>query len=168
MDKDNNATYLSQNLRFLRKQRKLSQEEFAHRVGLNRGNIASYENGSAEPRICNLIKIATLFGVSIIDLTQCDLRNRSTLSLNGHPAGFALKGNGELNKIKQFAHKAQEIENVFHSLHTCCTFKTKSLEEIPKDMQIMLVHFEQLHEAAQALLGHHKELIEFVQCRNGA
>ncbi len=162
MEKDNNATYLSRNLRYLRKQRKLSQEELAQQVGLNRGNISSYENGSAEPRICNLIKIATLFGVSIIDLTQCELRYQRASSLNGHR-----NGEDENKKIKHFVHRAQEIENVFHSLHTCCTFKTKSLEEVPKDLQIMLVHFEQLHEAAQTLLLHHKELIEFVQCRHG-
>ena len=72
--------YLNQNIRFLRKRLSLSQEELANRVGLNRGNIASYENGTAEPRICNLLKLSTLFGISIMDITQKDLSNGHNLT----------------------------------------------------------------------------------------
>jgi transcriptional regulator with XRE-family HTH domain len=71
-----NSNFLPQNLRNLRKRMNLSQEQFAKRIGLNRGNIASYEKGTAEPKICNLLKMANLFGVSILDLTARDLRTR--------------------------------------------------------------------------------------------
>ena len=64
---------LPQNIRYLRKRQELSQEELALRIGLNRGNIASYENGTAEPKICNLLKLAQTFGIPITDLTQKDL-----------------------------------------------------------------------------------------------
>ena len=67
------SSMLPQNIRYLRKRQELSQEELATQVGLNRGNIASYENGTAEPKICNLLKIAHLFGISIADLTQKEL-----------------------------------------------------------------------------------------------
>ena len=53
--------YLSGNIRFLRKQKELSQEELAVHIGLNRGNIASYEKGTAEPKFCNLVPMADFF-----------------------------------------------------------------------------------------------------------
>lgn len=56
-----NATFLALNLRLLRKKFQWSQEEFANRVGLNRGNIASYENGATEPKIYSLLKMSELF-----------------------------------------------------------------------------------------------------------
>ena len=60
-----NATFLASNLRLLRKKFQWSQEEFASRVGLNRGNIASYENGSTEPKVQSLLKMSELFQLSI-------------------------------------------------------------------------------------------------------
>ena len=67
------ATFLALNLRLLRKKFQWSQEEFANRVGLNRGNIASYENGSTEPKIYSLLKMSELFQVSIKELVFEDL-----------------------------------------------------------------------------------------------
>ena len=54
---------LPRNIKSLRRKLRFSQEELAQKLGLNRGNIASYENGSAEPKICNLLKFASLFRV---------------------------------------------------------------------------------------------------------
>lgn len=63
----------SQNLRYLRKTAHMSQEELANEVGLNRGNIASYEKGSALPSIAKMIELARLFNVNIIDLYESSL-----------------------------------------------------------------------------------------------
>ena len=52
---------LKLNIRYLRKKMNLSQEELANAIGLNRGNIASYESGTAEPKIANLVKMSKLF-----------------------------------------------------------------------------------------------------------
>ncbi|MEM9985350.1 MAG: helix-turn-helix transcriptional regulator [Bacteroidota bacterium] len=66
-------TYVPSNLRYLRKVSNLSQQAFAEKVGLNRGNIASYEKGSAEPSLTNLLKIARFFGVDLLDFIDRDL-----------------------------------------------------------------------------------------------
>ena len=162
LEKDNNATFLATNLRLLRKDLNYSQEELAGKVGLNRGNIASYENGSAEPRICNLIKLATLFRVSIIDLTQRDLRKIKARSAHKLQDLSAIV-DGDRQRMDEFVRKAEEIETVFKSLHNCCRFKTKTLGEVPRDMQILLMNFEQLHEAAQSLLCEHKALLDYIE-----
>lgn len=155
--------YLHKNIRCLRKRLSLSQEELAGKIGLNRGNIASYENGSAEPKICNLLKLSNLFGVSMMDLTQRDLSDEHALL--SASKNYQQISDSEREIVEQFGAKAEEIEKVFNGLYTCCRFKTSTLGELPKDTQILLSNFEQLYEAANTLLCNHKALLDFIQYR---
>ncbi|MCB9297469.1 MAG: helix-turn-helix transcriptional regulator [Phaeodactylibacter sp.] len=152
----------------MRKRLKLSQEELANRVGLNRGNIASYENGTAEPKICNLLKIANLFGISIIDITQKDLSRKNALA-EANSTYQSLSSN-ELELMEQFLRRAEELEKVFQSIHTCFLFKAKSMDEDIKDskeMQMVAMKFEELFDTCQELMHNHRALIDFVNCRFG-
>jgi transcriptional regulator with XRE-family HTH domain len=150
-----NATFLASNLRLLRKRFQWSQEEFANRVGLNRGNIASYENGSTEPKVYSLLKMSELFQVSIKDLVFEDL---SKDGLRGNSFSITT-----LPDIENFLHRAKELEAVFKGLHTCCMFKTKQWgEEVPRDVHILVMHFEELYQAAQTMLKEHQNLISKV------
>jgi transcriptional regulator with XRE-family HTH domain len=157
--------FLHQNIRFLRKQLKLSQEELGNRVGLNRGNIASYENGSAEPKICNLLKISNLFGVSIIDLTQKDLRNDDLLEKANEK--FQQLNANELELMEQFAKRADELANVLNSIHTCFQFKLQSMDDTPlsKEMTMISMKFEELFDASNEVMENHRALIDFINCR---
>ena len=157
------TTYLHQNIRCLRRKLSLSQEELATRVGLNRGNIASYEKGTAEPKICNLLKLSNLFGISIIDLTQKDLSNEETLALATN--NYQKVSQVERELILKFTSRAEELNQVFQSIHTCQQYKMKSFPELPKDIQVMMVNFEQLYDAAQSLMRNHTALLEFIKCR---
>lgn len=65
--------YISQNLRFLRKQLNLTQSDLAERLGLNRPVIGAYEEGRAEPRIQTLQMMAEFFKYSIDQLINIDL-----------------------------------------------------------------------------------------------
>ena len=65
--------FVASNIKFLRKQLGLSQEQFANAVEMNRGNIASYEKGTAEPSIAKLQKFSDFFNVDITSLIQEDL-----------------------------------------------------------------------------------------------
>ena len=150
-----NATFLALNLRLLRKKFQWSQEEFANRVGLNRGNIASYENGSTEPKIYSLLKMSELFQVSIKELVFEDLSKGLQRENTILPA--------TLPDIENFLFRAKELEAVFKGLHTCCMFKTKQWgEEVPRDVHILVMHFEELYQAAQTMLKDHQNLISKV------
>ena len=159
---DSAKIFLNTNLRFLRKELNLSQEEMANRVGLNRGNIASYENGSAEPKICNLLKFAKIFGVSLLDLTQRDLTIKDTESVPFDSIDYQTNPQ-EVEIINSFTEQAEELEVLFQSLHNCCMFKVNQIKDKPKDVQIMLAHFDQLYEASQGLLTQYQELLHFVK-----
>ncbi len=65
--------HIASNIKFLRTLSSLSQEQLAERIGLNRGNITSYERGIAKPSIDSLQKIADCFNVDLLSLIQKDL-----------------------------------------------------------------------------------------------
>ncbi|MCP3931328.1 MAG: helix-turn-helix transcriptional regulator [Bacteroidetes bacterium] len=158
-----NEILLPQNLRCLRKKMNLSQEELAFRIGLNRGNIASYEKGNAKPKLCNLLKIANLFRISVRDLTQKDLRKAEIYSSVNQQVRELSEDERDILK-KQFK-KVEELGNVFESIYTCQNYKLQSLKEVPKDLQVLIMNFEQLYDASQALLNNHKDLLQFIKDR---
>jgi transcriptional regulator with XRE-family HTH domain len=65
--------YLSENIRFLRKQAGLTQADLAAKLGLKRPVIGAYEEGRAEPRLQTLRHMAQLFEKNIDELIDTDL-----------------------------------------------------------------------------------------------
>lgn len=152
-------TYLQRNIRFLRKTMGWSQEELAARVGLNRGNIASYENGTAEPKIGNLLKMSLLFGISIHDLAHKDL-GQDPLPDNTNPSPSKTLI-FDTAALPGYAQRAQELQDVMNGLRTCCKFKLKTIEEASvNDLQIVAMHFEELFNTAQSLMQEHLALLQ--------
>lgn len=159
----NSVSFLHQNIRLLRKRLELSQEELAAKIGLNRGNIASYENGTAEPKICNLLKMAHLFSVSLSDFMQKDLSREEEYEdaiATAHSEQEEI-----MDTLLQFSKKMEELHHVIESLYTCHQFKVKTNGDLSKDAQVIMAHFDQMHEAAQHLLENFQELLDFAKCR---
>lgn len=61
------------NLRYLRKLRDLTQEEFAHKLSIKRSLLGAYEEERAEPRIEVLEQVSDLFKLTLDDLLLKDL-----------------------------------------------------------------------------------------------
>lgn len=156
------AMYLNRNIRALRKRLNLSQEELALRIGLNRGNIASYENGTAEPKICNLLKLSHIFGVSVIDLANKDLSSESIESHIPETNPTTESPLHDPNELLQLRDRANEISQVIHSLYTCFQFKLKSMTECAPEIQALQVHFEQMKEVSQSLINDHLALLDML------
>ncbi len=55
-------------LRIARKKAGITQEELAAKLGINRATISKYENGSIEPSVSQLQKIAIELNVDVYDL----------------------------------------------------------------------------------------------------
>lgn len=62
-----------QNLKYLRKLRGWTQEEFANKLGIKRSLIGAYEEERAEPRLEVLEVISDMFKVSLDELLRRDL-----------------------------------------------------------------------------------------------
>lgn len=65
--------YIHTNIRYLRKEQRLTQSELADKLNIKRSVLGSYEEGRAEPKIINIDNIAKYFGVTIESLVNTDL-----------------------------------------------------------------------------------------------
>lgn len=63
-------SYVNENIRVLRNRMGLTQEKFAALMGINRKVVGSYEENRATPPLDKLNRMASLFGVSLDQLTQ--------------------------------------------------------------------------------------------------
>lgn len=66
-------TLVSNNIKYLRKQKGLTQEQFAMKIGIKRSLLGAYEEGRADPRLNNLLNIAKEFDVSVDTLISRDV-----------------------------------------------------------------------------------------------
>ncbi|NOT73824.1 MAG: helix-turn-helix domain-containing protein [Cyclobacteriaceae bacterium] len=64
---------LNENIRFVRKQLNLTQDQFAQQLDIKRSLVGAYEEGRAEPRLELLQKMATLAGLSVDLLISRDI-----------------------------------------------------------------------------------------------
>jgi len=173
---------LAANIRHLRKQLSISQEDLAKQLNLNRdkvaayekgtaepkilnrGNIASYEKGTAEPKICNLLNLANFYKVSVIDLTTSDLRCPIALGSARNNYRYELKAEDKV-VLEKFREQAAELKKVMESVQVCHEFKLKSMDNVPSGLQCVVASYNQLHDVSAMLIKAQDELLEFVKTR---
>lgn len=63
---------VSQHIKKIREEQKLTQEEFAAQLAVSRQAVSKWERGTALPDIENLMYISTLYGVSLDDIIKGD------------------------------------------------------------------------------------------------
>lgn len=66
--------YLAQNLKYLREQKGMNQNEMADVFGISQSAIGNWEQNHRKPDIEMIIRLAEYFGVSLDDLVLRDLR----------------------------------------------------------------------------------------------
>jgi len=62
----------SENLHYLRKRDKVTQEELADKLGVSRQSVSKWETGEAYPETDKLLLLCDLFGVSLDGLMRGD------------------------------------------------------------------------------------------------
>lgn len=68
--------FFKENIKFLRKQKKLTQTSFAEEIGIKRSLIGSYEEGRGIPKLEILQKMANYFGINMDELLSHNLSLR--------------------------------------------------------------------------------------------
>ncbi|MBM3444003.1 MAG: LexA family transcriptional regulator [Bacteroidetes bacterium] len=71
-------SFAGHNLKFLRKQKGLTQEEFANKLNIKRSLLGAYEEERAEPRLDVLEQVSDLFKISLDELLRRDLSEPKT------------------------------------------------------------------------------------------
>ena len=75
-------THIGKNIKKIRNVKGLSQQSFADLFDLTRGNISSYEESRAEPKIEVMIRIANFFGIPLSNLVEKDMSVNELLHYN--------------------------------------------------------------------------------------
>ena len=91
--------YLYQNLKLLRKRKKLSQEQLAEILGVSRSSVNAYENQLADPTLPTLIKISDHFKVSIDRLLKQNMKLLSEMELGEIERGLDVDIQGKRLRI---------------------------------------------------------------------
>ena len=73
-----NQKIFMENLTWLRKINRLTQEQLALKVGVSRESIAKWETKRVEPTIKNLVKLAEVFNVSVDKLLGVKIEDNQT------------------------------------------------------------------------------------------
>ncbi|WP_271783640.1 hypothetical protein [Aquimarina algiphila] len=94
--------YISKNLSYLLRKTGLGKDPFGETVGLKRGNIGSYIDEKAFPKIDTLQRICETYQITLDDLVNTDLSNNSLKPRN-------LDSKRELNDYSV----AEIIENMY-------------------------------------------------------
>lgn len=75
--------FIQSNIKWLRKQRGLTQAEFAEALDIKRSLLGAYEEGRAKPNYDVLISLAKVSGLSIDDMITKNLSNLSIIDGTG-------------------------------------------------------------------------------------
>ncbi|MDX5339143.1 MAG: helix-turn-helix domain-containing protein [Cyclobacteriaceae bacterium] len=74
-------SYLASNLRFLRKQKGITQNDLADQLDVQRTMISAYEDGRSEPKLTTLQKICELLEVGMEELIEHDIEMKGRRAL---------------------------------------------------------------------------------------
>ncbi len=152
--------FIASNLRLLRKRAGWSQTELAERVGLNRGNIASYESGCAEPSICKLLRISNLFDITTRDFTRQDLSDHANLAL-----ALSARMHEEADRFDAYRTRQAELNHLIDSSHDLFQYKRDTLDHPCKEAEMFAGHYLQLLELSRQLMKEHEALLNELGCQ---
>lgn len=164
--KQNNAyNYLPGNLKALRKMCCLSQEELAQHLGLNRGNISSYENGSAEPKLCNLMKISRFFSLTMGDITMEEISCKDQYEQLCNR--FKKTESIQREHLEELENEVKRYHKLIDSSATCFYHFINQMKENNQPLPPHhLFHYEQMHKITLDLLHKHEQLLAICKEKN--
>lgn len=157
---DSSKTYLSKNLRYLRKKLKISQEKLSSDLSITRNKIASYESRNIEPKLDLISEIADYFKIRIDDLIKTRITDDNYLSLiksdspqyKAQPEAVELIINlDKKNALKNFISENIKIGKIINGF--------KAFQEIRKENDLEAKEIAQLMEVMDYLMETNKNLI---------
>lgn len=95
--------YLTENLRYLRKRDKVTQEELADRLGISRQSVSKWETGEAYPETDKLIALCDLFSVSLDKMVRERLADGENAEAQEAPQEVGSDFNGYVRHMNRFS-----------------------------------------------------------------
>jgi transcriptional regulator with XRE-family HTH domain len=168
--------YFARNLKYLRRRKKLSQEELAGLVGLNRGNIASYEKQTAEPNMLNLVRIGKFFNTDLNELLEKDFSARETLigQLDQMESGTGVNHEkveeiliesleNHQDKIEKFRKRSDEMARILEGFKLFHKFRMEQSDSLSDDVRKMALDYEKLLEVLEEVMSTNKHILQLIE-----
>jgi transcriptional regulator with XRE-family HTH domain len=158
---------LSKNIKFLRKSKKLSQEELALKLGIKRSNIAAYETKNVEPRLRIILEIAKLFDIDIQTFIQTELNNDLEYnSFSNQPASPNILKQ-ELNiqqntEINSFVAKSIKIRKVLEGFKAFYSFKKNGISNSSPGKEKLVYDIDNFIQLMEHLLTYNESVIRAI------
>ncbi|MBR4830509.1 MAG: helix-turn-helix domain-containing protein [Bacilli bacterium] len=110
----------SENLKKIRKEQNLSQEELADKLGVSRQAISKWESGQAYPEMDKIITICNMFNVNIDDLLHNDIKEvkgeeESKKKINSFVDGFLKYITNTINMFSSMTFKSK-VKCIFEQI----------------------------------------------------
>lgn len=139
-------TRLSENIRLLRQEKKLTQKALAQQFGLTRTTVSAWEEGRAEPRVAVLVKLCGYFGVTLDQLIYGQppgVARGGTSSVRVLPIAIDRKDGNELVSVVPVKAAAGYLDG-YGDLDFIASLPTFRLPvaEIPQDMTLRMFQIE--------------------------
>ncbi|QNL47844.1 helix-turn-helix domain-containing protein [Olivibacter sp. SDN3] len=113
MESEGTKVFFRNNLLFLRKRKKFSQEHLAKLLGFTRSKYTALENGQTEnPLLADLIKISEFFSISVDRLLKTDLSYWSEYDLRKMETGGREYINGKNLRVLSITVTPDNRENM--------------------------------------------------------
>jgi len=90
----------SDNIKYLRKLKKLNQIQLSQKLAVTNTTISNWENGVSAPDLQTALNISNYFGISVNDLFSCTLDGREIPNVNEPPVNYSSGGRCELCEQK--------------------------------------------------------------------
>ncbi len=159
--------HLGKNLKYLRRQRGLSQQVLANELGLSRSKIASYENGNAEPGIRVLVKFSHFFEIGLNQLLERDLEELKKGKRPDQTAdGLALGKKAafvEHGLWKEFETESLRYRKIKEGLAAFHELKKSTMRENPQLVHSLLADFDNLLSVLDGVLTSNEALVQYLK-----
>ena len=165
-----NSTRLAQNIRYLRRTSKMSQEDFANQLGIKRSNIAAYESKNVEPRLRVVLEIAKYFDVSVKSLINRDIENSSevstfnTIENTGKSSDMSLDINDNVD-VTEFIQKSIRIKKVLEGFKSFYAFKKNALTDMSPDKEKLIFDIDNFMHLIEHLLSYNETIIQAISTK---
>ncbi len=173
--------YFAKNLKYLRRQKGLSQQELAAGLGLNRGNIASYEKQSAEPSMANLNRIGKFFKIELSELIEKDLSEKSkmisSLAAGQEEDKYVEKAAEEIlfeslednqEKIEKFRRRSDEMARILDGFRQFHKFRMENAGGLSDDVKKLALDYEKLLDVLEDVMVTNRHMMKLLESNSNS
>jgi len=111
-DNFNIMIHFGSNIQFLRKRKKISQEDMATELGIKRSSLSGYELGNSEPNFDTLMRFSEFFKISLDKLLKLNLQSVSEVYLKQLEQGIDVDITGAKLRVLATTVDGENEENI--------------------------------------------------------